>query len=170
MRCAPTTRSGAKGTTTKVVRAGIRPRIGPRRYIVRSAAVGMISSLKMNLSASASVWKRPKGPTRLGPRRSWMSAMPRRSTHTMIGATKPIITASSRKYLPKVATSSTFNARSSPGHRGLDAGDRHAGGRHLGPAHARERGDLGGHAIEDLRDAAGAPLAVEPLQQGAEHV
>src|SRR5215831_13283964 len=40
----------------------------------------MMSSLKKNLSASASGWRRPNGPTRLGPGRSWISPAPRRST------------------------------------------------------------------------------------------
>src|SRR2546423_2419819 len=46
-----------------------------------------MSSLRKNLSASAIDWKNPKGPTRFGPGRSWISALPRRSTQTMIGVT-----------------------------------------------------------------------------------
>src|SRR5512143_1825256 len=39
----------------------------------------MMSSLKKNFIASARGWRRPKGPTRLGPGRSWISPAPRRS-------------------------------------------------------------------------------------------
>src|SRR5437763_11772574 len=46
-----------------------------------------MSSFRKNLSASAIDWKRPSGPTRFGPGRSWISALPRRSTQTMIGVT-----------------------------------------------------------------------------------
>src|SRR5512132_1538405 len=41
----------------------------------------MMSSLKKNFMASASGWRRPNGPTRLGPGRSWIRPAPRRSTH-----------------------------------------------------------------------------------------
>ena len=45
----------------------------------------MGSSLKINLTASATGCKSPNGPTRFGPSRSWMNAEPRRSTQTKIG-------------------------------------------------------------------------------------
>src|SRR6266498_2420396 len=47
----------------------------------------MTSSLKKNLTASTGSWRSPKGPTRLGPGRSWMSPAPRRSAHPSIGTT-----------------------------------------------------------------------------------
>jgi hypothetical protein len=40
-----------------------------------SAADGTISSLVKSLMASATVWKIPKGPSRLGPKRSWKKAL-----------------------------------------------------------------------------------------------
>src|SRR6185503_3873689 len=45
----------------------------------------MISSLKMNLIASASGWRRPSGPTRSGPMRPCIQALSRRSTITIPG-------------------------------------------------------------------------------------
>ena len=45
-----------------------------------SAAAGMTASFVNIFTASATAWNRPKGPTRLGPNRSWMNAAPRRST------------------------------------------------------------------------------------------
>ena len=50
---------------------------------LRSARSGSRSSLKKNLMPSASVWKMPKGPARLGPSRLLMSAWTLRSNHTM---------------------------------------------------------------------------------------
>src|SRR5579864_1761402 len=45
----------------------------------------MMSSLKMNLIASASGWRRPSGPTRSGPMRPCIHALRRRSTITIPG-------------------------------------------------------------------------------------
>src|SRR5258705_12231135 len=45
----------------------------------------MMSSLKMNFTASASGWRRPNGPTRSGPMRPCIQALRRRSTITIPG-------------------------------------------------------------------------------------
>src|SRR6185295_2756748 len=45
----------------------------------------MMSSLKMNFTASASGWRSPSGPTRSGPMRPCIQALRRRSTITIPG-------------------------------------------------------------------------------------
>ena len=55
--------------------------------------LGRIFSLESNFRASAKLWNKPKGPTRLGPRRSWikaktfLSAYTRNATETRTGTT-----------------------------------------------------------------------------------
>ena len=58
------------GTTAMVVSAGSSPNVGASVYSHLCACAGMMSSLRMNFSASANDWNRPNGPTRFGPGRS----------------------------------------------------------------------------------------------------
>ncbi len=48
-----------------------------------SACRGTISSLKKSFMASATGWRTPWNPTRLGPSRPWMKATTRRSIQIM---------------------------------------------------------------------------------------
>ncbi len=50
---------------------------------------GRVSSLRKFLRPSATGWRMPKGPTRLGPYRSWMNPATLRSTR-VVRATTPI--------------------------------------------------------------------------------
>src|SRR5664280_180785 len=84
------------GITMNVSRATDTEIIGASRYSPRLTLAGVRSSLKRSLTASTIGWKSPSGPTRLGPRRSWMNAAPRRSTHSMTATrvrTVPAMTA-----------------------------------------------------------------------------
>jgi hypothetical protein len=58
------------GTTAMVVSAGSSPNVGASVYSHLCACAGMMSSLRMNFSASANDWNKPNGPTRFGPGRS----------------------------------------------------------------------------------------------------
>ena len=102
----PISRSGPKGMTTIGGEApGGARGPAPAGRAACPPPSGVTSSLKMNLRASASGWNRPSGPTRFGPGRSWMSALPRRSTQTMIGATLSSRTRPSRPSWRRVTAS-----------------------------------------------------------------
>ena len=71
--------SGAKGTTTQAARAGMMAMTGPRKNRPLLAAVGWITSLVSSFRPSARGCSRPRGPTRLGPRRACMKPSSLRS-------------------------------------------------------------------------------------------
>ena len=71
------------GTTAQVDRARSTVTSGARRKTALSAPAGMIGSLKTNFKRSAKDWKRPKGPTTFGPRRSCTAAQILRSANRM---------------------------------------------------------------------------------------
>ena len=58
---------GPKGITPQTRMAGTNTRTGGRKKSALSAARGANSSLRISFMASATGWKRPRGPTRLGP-------------------------------------------------------------------------------------------------------
>ena len=65
--------------TTQAAKAGMMAMIGPKRNKPKLAALGLISSLVSNFSASAIGCNKPKGPTRLGPWRTCMKPKSLRS-------------------------------------------------------------------------------------------
>ena len=84
----PILTGGPNGMTASAVRAGITARTGARKCTAFSARAGVMSSLVTSLTRSARPCSVPSGPTRLGPRRTCMKPMIRRSASTM---TKPTI-------------------------------------------------------------------------------
>src|SRR5258708_37987787 len=107
-----------------------------------------MSSLSTNFNASANDWKRPNGPTRFGPGRSWMSALPRRSTHTMIGVTLSI----APRTIAIFSTERPTSTQSIPCIVVLRLHRRRFGDRKCG--NVIERAKLGGFRIEHRPDAA----------------
>src|SRR6185369_17625949 len=97
----------------------------------------MMSSLKMNLTASASGCRRPNGPTRSGPMRPCIQALSRRSTITIPGVrpktkkprTKPIFRRSGSPIAlhTQMADLSVVVARQRLAEDALDGGHRCAG-------------------------------------------
>src|SRR5687767_2891455 len=71
------------GITAHARSAGTNERMGARKKIPLFAYGGIVSSFMRFLTASAHGWARPCGPTRLGPRRSWIHAEIRRSAKVM---------------------------------------------------------------------------------------
>ena len=61
-----------KGITAKSEMAAVMLIMGAITKRVWSARAGITSSLKKALIPSAMGWNRPKGPTRLGPYRTWI--------------------------------------------------------------------------------------------------
>ena len=60
-------KSGPIGMTAKAISAAITDSIGASVKTTLSAPDGVMSSLKISLTPSASGWSRPSGPTRFGP-------------------------------------------------------------------------------------------------------
>ena len=71
--------SGPKGTTAQAASAGMMVITGPRKNRPLLAALGRMISLKISFTASAMGVSSPYGPTRLGPGRTCVKAMPLRS-------------------------------------------------------------------------------------------
>src|ERR1035437_6304650 len=69
--------------------AGTRRMRGAIVWRRRSAYIGTTSSFMNILRMSAMAWRRPNGPTRFGPGRSWMRPAIRRSTQMRFGRTAP---------------------------------------------------------------------------------
>jgi hypothetical protein len=78
---------------------------GARTKIGLWASAGIISSLVRNLIPSAIGCSSPAGPTRLGPRRYWITAERRRSTQVM-AATPTISTVTTATIFTEVMKSS----------------------------------------------------------------
>ena len=70
----------AHGMVSGIISAAISEMAGATTKNALLAPPGMTSSLRMFLSPSASGWKRPFGPARLGPMRSWIHAAIHRSS------------------------------------------------------------------------------------------
>ncbi len=68
------TQPSSSGTTAQPAKASVAVTSGARMKITLLAPAGMMTSLSRNLKASAKVCSTPKGPTTLGPRRSWTAA------------------------------------------------------------------------------------------------
>ena len=69
--------------TANVMSAGTITMIGAAVKTHLSARVGVMSSLRISLIASAIGWREPYGPTRIGPSRTCTHAMTLRSSRTM---------------------------------------------------------------------------------------
>jgi hypothetical protein len=67
------------GTTASAINAVMRAKAGAMIKNGLFAWLGIMSSLKMNFTPSASGWRNPNGPTRLGPSLSCMNALTLRS-------------------------------------------------------------------------------------------
>jgi len=65
-------RSGPKGITTQIIKAGAIITSGAVMKTHLSAWEGMMSSLITSFRASKRVWKMPWGPWCIGPGRRWM--------------------------------------------------------------------------------------------------
>ncbi len=72
------------GITAQVSSAGRKAITGARTNSGRYACPGYVSSFMMFFTPSATDCSRPCGPTRFGPRRSWMNAHTRRSSQITI--------------------------------------------------------------------------------------
>ncbi len=72
-----------KGMTAKAVSAVMVEMHGANQKMALSEDSGMMSSLRSSFKASAMGCRRPCGPTRMGPRRTWKSASTLRSTSTI---------------------------------------------------------------------------------------
>src|SRR5215210_7771262 len=81
-----TTAPGANGTVNQTTAAGMNKAIGAAKKIQRSALLGERFSLLNSLKTSAAGCKSPRGPTRLGPKRSWMYADTLRSAIVRMAA------------------------------------------------------------------------------------
>jgi hypothetical protein len=81
-----TTAPGANGTVSQTTAAGMNNAIGAARKIQRSALLGERFSLLNSLKTSAAGCKSPRGPTRLGPKRSWIYADALRSAIVSMAA------------------------------------------------------------------------------------
>src|SRR5512134_124589 len=68
------------GTTTNAAKDPTKTKYGASLKRNRSAFAGMMSSLRTSFTPSARNWRIPRGPTRLGPIRAWMSPATFRST------------------------------------------------------------------------------------------
>ena len=99
-----------RGTTAKTRKAGITDRYGASRNTNRSARLGIRSSLKISFMPSASVWRSPNGPARLGPMRFCMSEMTLRSNQTM----KITDTSSTTKVISTLPSVINTSARPTP--------------------------------------------------------
>src|SRR5215471_1178981 len=75
----------------------------------------MMSSLKKNLTASASGWRRPHGPTRFGPGRSWISPAPRRSTQERSPAALSSAATGIRTFRTRISQSARLTSDRSDG-------------------------------------------------------
>jgi len=64
--------AGPNGTTAIARNAGMVEISGATKKTILSAAVGMMSSLSISFTPSASDWSMPQGPVRLGPMRCCM--------------------------------------------------------------------------------------------------
>src|ERR1017187_3893004 len=78
----------ANGSTENAVSAVNVEMHGANQNRALSESAGMISSLSSSLRASAMGWRSPRGPTRMGARRTWKSASTLRATSTMEPATR----------------------------------------------------------------------------------
>ena len=72
-----------KGITAAAIMAGTTLSAGASRKRARSTWLGIRSSLKNSLIPSAMGCSSPQGPTRVGPKRTWMRAITFRSTQVM---------------------------------------------------------------------------------------
>ena len=61
------TTPGDHGMTAQAISAAASTTIGESAQMILSTRAGTMSSLERSLIASATVWSRPNGPTRLGP-------------------------------------------------------------------------------------------------------
>ena len=76
------------GSTANSIKTATTSESGARKCTTALALKGTISSLVSDLMPSATGWKKPKGPTRLGPRRFWIRPRPLRS-NTVVSANRP---------------------------------------------------------------------------------
>ncbi|MNZ97432.1 hypothetical protein D3C78_1166690 [compost metagenome] len=83
----PNVRSLPHGITAEAIVAVNIANEGPKINNNLLAFAGRISSLVNNFTPSAKGCNNPKGPARLGPKRSWKNAAKRRSTKVMYMAT-----------------------------------------------------------------------------------
>ena len=74
---------GPMGITAKMIRAGTSDITGARVCTQGLAWEGVMSSLRASLIPSAIGCSSPKGPTRLGPRRTCIRPITRRSVQVM---------------------------------------------------------------------------------------
>jgi hypothetical protein len=81
-----------KGMTAKPSTAGTKAMTGASQNSIGLASAGTRSSLRKNLMPSATSWgspssrQRPNSSARLGPMRSWIMALPRRSAQVSSAA------------------------------------------------------------------------------------
>src|SRR5258706_1726309 len=76
-----TTQFGVNGTIAHTAIAGATDSAGAIRNKALLAPVGTICSLSSSFTASAIGCRVPQGPTRLGPRRTWIQPITQRSTN-----------------------------------------------------------------------------------------
>ena len=75
------------GITAHAIKARTKVTIGAIKNTTLFAPVGTMVSLSTILMRSAKDCRRPKGPTTLGPRRSWAAAITLRSAQTRYATT-----------------------------------------------------------------------------------
>ena len=75
--------SGPNGITAYTISAGTIEMIGATVKTHLSARTGVMSSLIISFTASATGWRIPYGPTRIGPSRDCAHAITLRSSSTM---------------------------------------------------------------------------------------
>ncbi len=75
---------GPSGITANDRKDGMAAMIGARMNTIRSAPLGMMSSLRASFTPSARLCSRPKGPVRLGPGRFCIRPMILRSATIMM--------------------------------------------------------------------------------------
>ena len=81
------TASGEPGIVTQIMKAETTTITGATQKMALSAAEGMMSSFKINVSASARGCISPMGPVRVGPNRRWRRPRNLRSSHTSVSTT-----------------------------------------------------------------------------------
>ena len=98
------TRPLPNGRARNPQNAAQNARYGARRNRNLSAVAGATSSFEMSLMPSASDWSSPNGPTRVGPRRSWMRADTLRSAQIAKNVDPPMNPNSAKAAVTPAAT------------------------------------------------------------------
>src|SRR6266516_2898331 len=186
------TNPGANGMTSMLMAAAMYTIQGARVKVARSAWSGTVSSLASTLKPWIVLWKRPRGPTRLGPSRSCMSAITLSSSWIttkavgMVSSSSSVVASTKRpspsSRLKSISRSSLLvdpaHDRVEAGHDGHGVGDQvawHQQGHDLQADEARvahpepiRRGPAVADGVHAVQAAGALHRAVGPSRLGAD--